>query len=60
MANMFLITQIVVLGIGSYFVYSDKKRVRVIGRVLQVLSGVAIVLSLVLLFWYHHRHPHLS
>jgi hypothetical protein len=53
---MFLISQIIAFGIGTYFLYSDKKLARVIGRVLQVLSGLALVLSIILLVAYHHHH----
>ena len=56
---MFLISQIVVFGIGTYFRYSDKKVRRVIGIALQIISGLAIILPLVLHMVYHH-HSHLS
>jgi hypothetical protein len=58
MANMFLLSQLIVLCIGTLFVYSEKKLVKVLGRILQVIAGLAIVLDLAggVYFWHHHIH----
>jgi hypothetical protein len=56
----FLVLQIGFFGVGTYLRFSDSRRPRVIGKILQIISGFAFFLPVIalLLFYNFGYHPH--